>query len=218
MKKTLKVAYLLDKNNFWIEKYIKKSNLLKKGKFVSKVFTDHKKIRNYEIVFILNYTKILNQTFLKKNKLNIVVHASNLPKGKGFSPMQWQILKNKNKIPICLFKATSKVDSGEIYEKNYIFLRGTELYDELRYKQAIATFKIIKKFLNKYPRIKGKKQKGKSTFYKRRTPQDSRLNINLSLKKLFNHLRLANNTSWPSYFIFKNKKYYLTIYQENKKK
>jgi len=53
MKKTFKVAYLLDKNNFWIEKYIKKSNLLKKGKFVPKIFTDHKKIRNYEIVFIL---------------------------------------------------------------------------------------------------------------------------------------------------------------------
>jgi len=215
MKKTFKVAYLLDENNFWIEKYIKKSNLLKKSKFVPKIFTDHKKIRNYEIVFILNYTKILNQSFLKKNKLNIVIHASNLPKGKGFSPMQWQILKNKNKIPVCLFKATSKVDSGEIYEKNYIFLRGTELYDELRYKQAIATFKIIKRFLNKYPRIKGKKQKGKSTFYRRRTPQDSRLNINLPLKKLFKHLRIANNASWPSYFILKNKKYYLKIYKEN---
>ena len=31
--------------------------------------------------------------------------------------MQWQILSNKNKIPICLFKAVSKVDAGEIYER-----------------------------------------------------------------------------------------------------
>ena len=35
---------------------------------------------------------------------------------------------------------------------------------------------------------------------------DSKLNINLPLKKLFNNLRIANNSEWPSFFIYKNKK------------
>jgi len=143
------------------------------------------------------------------------VHSSALPKGKGFSPLQWQILSNKNKIPICLFKAVSKVDAGEIYEKAFINLKGTELYDELRYLQAIATFKLIQKFLNKYPNIKGKEQKGLSTYYRRRTPMDSKLNINLPLKKLFNNLRIANNSAWPSFFIYKNKKYIIKIFSKN---
>ena len=34
------------------------------------------------------------------NKNNIVVHASDLPKGRGFSPMSWQILEGKNKIKL----------------------------------------------------------------------------------------------------------------------
>ena len=215
MNKKVKIAFLLDLKNIWIKKYLTTSRLLKNKKFYSKIFTDSKKIKNFDIVFILNYTKILDNSFLRKNSLNIVVHASNLPNGKGFSPMQWQILSNKNKIPICLFKAVSKVDAGEIYEKAFINLKGTELYDELRYLQAIATFKLIQKFLNKYPNIKGKKQKGFSTFYRRRTPMDSKLNINLPLKKLFNNLRIANNSEWPSFFIYKNKKYIIKIFSKN---
>ena len=109
----------------------------------------------------------------------MVVHASNLPKGKGFSPIQWQILEKKNEINFCLLKAATKVDSGEIYEKDFISLDGTELYDKIRYFQAIATMKIIYRFLKKYPNVISIQQNGKSTFYRRRTKKDSILNINL---------------------------------------
>ena len=96
MTKKIKVAYLLDNTNDWIKKYIKKSQLLNKSKkFYSKMFTNYKNIKNYDIVFVLGYTRILSPIFLKKNKLNLVVHASNLPRGKGFSPIQWQILKKR---------------------------------------------------------------------------------------------------------------------------
>ena len=143
MTKKIKVAYLLDNTNDWIKKYIKKSQLLNKSKkFYSKMFTNYKNIKNYDIVFVLGYTRILSPIFLKKNKLNLVVHASNLPRGKGFSPIQWQILKNKKRISFCLFKAEKKLDSGEIYEKHSLLFKGTELYDRIRYMQAKATIQI----------------------------------------------------------------------------
>ena len=85
MNKKVKIAFLLDLKNIWIKKYLTTSRLLKNKKFYSKIFTDSKKIKNFDIVFILNYTKILDNSFLRKNNLNIVVHASNLPNGKGFS-------------------------------------------------------------------------------------------------------------------------------------
>ena len=95
----LKVAFLIDKNNNWIENRIHDfQKSLNKSKFLSKVFKDYKKINDYDLVFILNFTKILDKNFLKKNKLNLVIHSSNLPEGKGFAPMQWQILKNKKYI------------------------------------------------------------------------------------------------------------------------
>ena len=216
MTKKIKVAYLLDNTNDWIKKYIKKSQLLNKSKkFYSKMFTNYKNIKNYDIVFVLGYTRILSPIFLKKNKLNLVVHASNLPRGKGFSPIQWQILKNKKRISFCLFKAEKKLDSGEIYEKHSLLFKGTELYDRIRYMQAKATIQIISSFLKKYPKLVSRKQKGQSTFYRRRTYKDSKLNINKSIKKLFNQMRIANNQDWPAYFIYRKKKYIIKIFEEN---
>ena len=216
MTKKIKVAYLLDNTNDWIKKYIKKSQLLNKSKkFYSKMFTNYKNIKNYDIVFVLGYTRILSPIFLEKNKLNLVVHASNLPRGKGFSPIQWQILKNKKRISFCLFKAEKKLDSGEIYEKHSLLFKGTELYDRIRYMQAKATIQIISSFLKKYPKLVSRKQKGQSTFYRRRTYKDSKLNINKSIKKLFNQMRIANNQDWPAYFIYRKKKYIIKIFEEN---
>ena len=74
------------------------SHLKKKSRrYLFKIESNFKKIKNQNIVFILNYTKILPKSFLLKNNLNLVVHTSELPKGKGFAPLQWQILENKTK-------------------------------------------------------------------------------------------------------------------------
>ncbi|WP_239056372.1 hypothetical protein [Helicobacter apodemus] len=40
-------------------------------------------IPSYTLVFILSYHKILSSDFLQQHKHNLVIHASNLPKGKG---------------------------------------------------------------------------------------------------------------------------------------
>ena len=210
--KKYKVTFLLDKNNNWIKDDVKvfiKSN----KRFFFKLEENYKKIKNQDLVFILNYTKILPKQFLKKNHLNLVVHCSGLPKGKGFAPIQWQVLNNKNKIPICLIEADEKVDSGSIIEKTYFSLQGHELNNEIREIQSEETFKIIKKFLRKYPKLKRKTQTGKSSFYQRRYPSDSEININLNLKKIFNLLRVVDNENYPGFFIYIKKKYILKIYK-----
>ena len=90
----MNIAFLLDKENNWIEPYVlsyvqNKNNI--------RLEYDHNKVLNNDIVFILGYTKILSKDFLNNNKLNLVIHESDLPKGKGFSPVQWQILEGKIK-------------------------------------------------------------------------------------------------------------------------
>ena len=143
----------------------------------------------------------------------MIIHESALPKGKGFHLLQWQILNNKNKISTCLFMASDKFDSGDILFKDYILLNGTELYEELRQKQAAISIKLINKFLKYYPKIKLIKQKGKETFFKKRFPKDSELDVNKNIKSQFNKLRISNNESWPCFFYYKNKKYILKIFK-----
>ncbi len=212
--KKYKVTFLIDTSNNWIEKYLKKKNFGLKKEFKFKFESNYKKIKNQDIVFILGYTKILKNNFLKKNKYNLVVHESNLPKGKGFAPVQWQILNKKKKIPVCLISAVEKVDSGDIFERTYFKLTGDELYDEIREKQADITFKIIERFLKKFPHVYSTKQFGKGSFYKRRFPKDNELDINKSIKEQFNLLRLGDNDNFPSFFYYKKKKYILKIFKE----
>jgi len=57
--------------------------------------------------------------------MNLVVHESDLPRGKGFAPVKWQILDGKKEIPVCLLETTEQVDSGDIlgkYTFNLIWL------------------------------------------------------------------------------------------------
>tara|TARA_B100000029_G_scaffold509485_1_gene598788 strand:- start:273 stop:935 length:663 start_codon:yes stop_codon:yes gene_type:complete len=214
-----KVAFLIDKNNNWIENYL--SNFLKNlntSKFRYTYFKDHKKIKNYDIVFILNYTKIIKKNYLIKNKLNLVIHSSKLPHGKGFAPLQWQVLENKKKICVSLIEAVNKVDSGNIYLQKNIQLDGTELYDELRFKQAKVIKYLIFKFLKQFPKNKSKKQFGKSTYFRRRKKEDSKVNINSTIKKIFPLMRISNNQNWPIYFNYKKKKYIIKIFKHDNKK
>src|SRR5699024_7115397 len=44
-----------------------------------------------DLCFYLSYGKIVNREILNKYTHNLVVHASDLPEGKGWSPLTWQI-------------------------------------------------------------------------------------------------------------------------------
>lgn len=210
-----KVAFLLDKANDWLGEKLDISSfsyLEKKYDFV--VSYDHNDVDGFDIVFILGYTKILNKDFLLRNKLNLVIHESDLPKGKGFAPVQWQIIEGKNTIPICLFEATEIVDSGDIFLKDNFKLDGYELYDEIRDKQAKATFNLIHNFLKSYPSVNRTKQSGDDSFYPKRTAKDNELDIGKTIKEQFSILRIGNNEGWPSYFMIDDIKYILKIYKE----
>ena len=210
----IKLTFLLEKKNNWIFEKIKNSSFSKK--FRVKISYNSKKIINEDIVIILSHTKILDKQFLKSNKLNLVVHSSNLPKNKGFAPLSYQILNGKRKIFNTIFKINEKVDSGDYYYKNYFLTNGTELYNELRDIQGDSVMQLIKKFLSKYPNVKLVKQKGFGNFNKRRKPKDSELNINKNIKSQFNLLRICDNEKFPAFFIYKKKKYILKIFKYEK--
>ena len=209
-----KTTFLLDKKNKWIEIYLKKFNFLLNNKFLFKITNNYKTIKKQDLVFVLSYTKILPDSFLKKNKLTLVVHASNLPRDRGFAPLTYRVLQNHNIIFFSLFQVIKKVDSGNIFLRTKLKLNGTELYDELRKKQAEAILNLIKKFLIKYPLVKSSMQSGKTNYNKRRYPRDSELDINKNIKSQFNLIRVSDNEKFPIFFYHKNVKYILKIFKD----
>ena len=218
MIKKYTVAFLLDKTNLWFESRLRNHQFKLKNKYTFKFFKNPNKIKNQNIVIPLSYTKILSKSFLKRNDLVINAHASKLPKDQGFAPLQYQILKNKNKVYISLIKMIKEVDAGPIYFQESFMLNGTELHDEIRKKQGDQILKILKKFLIKYPNVKPKKQRGKGNFNKRRSLKTSELNINKSIKQQFNHIRINDNENYPSFFNYKGQNYIMKVFKDDEKK
>ena len=42
------------------------------------------------------------------------------------------------------------------------------------------------------------------------------MNINKSIKSQFNKLRIVNNEQWPAFFYYKNKKFIIKIFDNDK--
>lgn len=209
------ITFLFDKSNDWIRPYFSKEILPDIPEYEYHFSFSPEDIVGQDIVFILGYTKILDKEFLSAQKLCLVVHESDLPKGKGFCPVQWQVLEGNSEIPICLLEAAEQVDSGDIILQKSFILDGSELYEEIRDKQGKASLDIIREFLELYPDFKREEQVGEESFYTKRTPKDGELDITKSIDSQFDLLRIGNNQEWPSFFLKNGVKYILKIEKED---
>lgn len=208
------INILVDNINSWIMPYASRVAAdLKKDNHEVLFCNNHSDVKEGDLAFFLSCEKIVKRDVLKKNKHNLVVHESWLPKGKGWSPLTWQILEGENEIPLTLFEAAETVDSGDIYLQEVVVFDGSELVEELRESQGEKTIELIKKFVSIYPNIVGKSMNGEETFYPRRTAKDSELDVNKSLAEQFNLLRVVDNERYPAFFNYRRHKYILKIYK-----
>lgn len=209
----MKIQILVDNPQSWFIPYAQElEKKLSMQRHSVKLVYSEKEITEGDVLFLLSCEHLFKK--LDLNKHNIVVHSSALPQGKGWSPILWQVLEGKNRIPNTLFEATPEVDAGVIYEQNEIVLNGDELSEEIRDKQGKAIIDLTVKFIESYDHLVPRKQEGEATYYPRRTPKDSRLDPDKTLREQFNLLRICDNDRYPAYFELNGVKYYLRISKE----
>jgi UDP-2,4-diacetamido-2,4,6-trideoxy-beta-L-altropyranose hydrolase len=164
------------------------------------------------ILFLISCTEILHSEITKKYKHSLVLHASDLPKGRGWSPHVWSVLEGNNLLTLSLLEAHEKVDQGSIWLKEHIALEGHELYDEINDKLFQAEIKLMTEAVEKANVIIPKSQAGRaSNYYPKRTPDDSRLNVHQSLIDQFNLLRISDKNRYPAFFEHLGHKYIVKI-------
>jgi len=211
----MQITLLCDNPNSWIIPYVKEieEQLLVKN-YKVEVIENYRDLKKGDLAFFLACEEIVPEEYLKLNKHNLVIHESDLPQGKGWSPLTWQVLEGKNEIPIILFEAVPELDAGPIYLKGTIKLDGMELNYELKDKQGQKTKELILNFVEQYPDIEGEEQKGEESYYPKRTPEDSELDIHKTINEQFNLLRVVDNERYPAFFYKNGEKYILKIYKE----
>lgn len=207
----MKISILIDNPGSWFHEYMPElRRILIKFDRNPRFFKCASELKKGGILFILSCDGVISRRKLKLHCNNVVVHAGDLPKNRGWSPLTWQVERGENCIPITLFEAAGKLDAGDYYIKDRIRLDGTELINDIRKKEAEKTIEMIKSYLCRYP-MKAILQRGSPTYNRRRKPDDLELDIRRSIDSQFNKMRVADNFRYPLYFIRKGRKYILKI-------
>lgn len=199
-------------NPSWIAPFGEQlTSLIIKGGDTARFCVRHDEIVDVDIVFYIGCIRISPPEVLSRAKYNLVVHESDLPKGRGMSPLTWQIIEGESEIPICLLEAVDEIDAGPVIYRDWMHFEGHELVDELRYKQGQMTIDLCRRFLSEKQPVSGTEQIGAVGFYPRRTPVDSALDPQISIAKQFDLLRTVDNNRYPAFFDLNGHRYKLQI-------
>jgi len=178
---------------------------------------DHVEVEDGVAAFLLGCVRLVPPEVLARNRYNLVVHESDLPKGRGFAPLAWQILEGKNEIPICLLEASDEVDAGVVYYRDVMRFEGHELHNVLRARQGKMTIELCLRFMNEANPPVGRAQQGQPSYYGRRRPKDSRVDLERPLGEQFELLRIVDNEHYPAYFDYRGHRYRLAIFDEGER-
>jgi UDP-2,4-diacetamido-2,4,6-trideoxy-beta-L-altropyranose hydrolase len=209
LQNRMKIEILISDPNHPIMSYLK--NWKSRKENINIVHSSEDLTGGY-ILFLISCTEILRSKITKKYKHSLVLHASDLPKGRGWSPHVWSVLEGNNLLTLSLLEAHEKVDQGSIWLKEHIALEGHELFDEINDKLFQAEIKLMTEAIDKANVITPKSQAGlASDYYPKRTPEDSRLNVHQSLIDQFNLLRISDKNRYPAFFEHLGYKYIVRI-------
>lgn len=175
-----------------------------KGKYPDfKLLTDPKKLTvkyinriNPEYIFFPDWSWIIPKEIVQ-NYNCVCFHESDLPKFRGGSPIQNQIIRNIEKTKTTAFLMSEKLDGGDILLKRELSLKGS--LNEIFARMIENDYKMIINIIN--GNFRQKRQHGKGTYFKRRKPEDSELKkMDYSKKYLYNFIRMLSDP-YPNAFV-----------------
>lgn len=168
-----------EKHQFEIEPEIKKSI----NTFVVDP-NDTKKInhilekRKVEVIFFYSWSFIVREPVLSKF-ICLCLHPSPLPKGRGGTPIQNQILEGIKDSATTIFRMNENIDAGPIYDQAAMSLSGdiNDIFGRMTNLGVIMTKQFISEFINSDINWKPQENLEKYPPYKRRAPDMSEIKI-----------------------------------------
>ena len=138
-----------------------------------------------------------------------MLHPSPLPRYRGGSPIQNQIIRGEKKSAVTLFKMTKNLDDGDIYFQEEISFEGSlnNIFNRISKIGFKGTCKIID---GDYKPVK--QDHKYATYFKRRKPEDSEITIeeikNNIAEYIYNKIRMLDDP-YPNAYIMcgDNKKF-----------
>lgn len=174
-------------------------------------------LKGGDILFLISCSEIITPEQRLKFSTTLVIHASDLPKGRGWSPYIWEIVNGASQLTISLLEADDRVDSGDIWKKVLIEIPKTALYSEINRRLFDAELKLMDFAVENYGQVQPQKQDelDEVTYWPKRRPEDSELDITKTIDAQFDLIRVCDPDRFPAFFYKNGKKFYLTLTSED---
>jgi methionyl-tRNA formyltransferase len=155
---------------------------------------------NPKYVFLPHWSWIISKQ-IYENFECIVFHMTDLPFGRGGSPLQNLIERGIKQTKISAIRVVEEVDAGPVYIKYPLSLEGAATGIYQRASEIIFEKMIPDIIKNKPAPVP---QQGEIVVFKRRTPQQSDISDLDSLEKVYDYIRMLNAEDYPPAFLEKN--------------
>lgn len=173
---------------------------------------DKRDLAGGDILFLVSCSQLIGAAERGKFATVLVLHASDLPRGRGLSPHVWSILNGENEIAVCVLEAADPVDSGPVWIRTRFALEGHELLPEINEKLFSAELALMTQVVESYRALTPTPQRGEpGPYMQKRTCEDSRLDAGKSIADQFDLLRIVDNDRYPAFFDYRGKRYLIRI-------
>jgi methionyl-tRNA formyltransferase len=166
-----------------------------------------------DILFLVSCNEIISATERASYDACLVLHASDLPLGRGWSPHIWELAAGATHITLSLLEAESKVDSGKIWRKVKVPVPPTALWSEINHLLFTAEIELMDFALAAFRRNQPAEQPldVEPTYYRKRTREDSRIDPHHSIADQFDLIRVCDPYRFPAFFEYRGKRFSLKL-------
>lgn len=164
-----------------------------------------------DLLFLVSCHQIIDAALRARYRHTLVLHASALPQGRGMSPHVWQILEGARAITVTLLDAVDQLDAGAIWQQRVVEFDGTELHDAIHAKLFDAEIALMDWAVAHIDHATPRAQQGTPSHYRKRTPEDSRIDPTRPLAESFDLLRICDPARYPAFFELRGRRYSLRI-------
>ena len=156
-----------------------------------KEFNDLEIIKfNPDLVLFYGWSWLIPQSLIKNFKC-LMLHPSDLPKYRGGSPIQNQIINGVTDSKVSIFIMNEKLDAGDIVAQEYLSLEGniSEIFKRIEITGLKMTQEILREFPKSYKQLDSD-----ATYFKRRTFPENEITLEEIKNKdsiyLYNKVRM----------------------------
>jgi len=171
-----------------------------------------------DILFLISCNELVSREVRGRFNSCLVIHASDLPEGRGWSPYVWDIVEGKEELTISLIEADEPVDSGKIWKKVKVFVPRHALWNEICAAVFTAQNQLLSEALRLVDVVMPTEQDPlrQPTYRQRRTPDDSRIDPYTPIIQQFDLLRACDPHRFPAFFDLYGHRYILTVRKDDR--